>query len=277
MNPEPLDLAGANALHEAGKLHGLFYMSDHDYRLAPGLNQSMLKIMQRSPAHCKNGEKKKPTKALDMGTLIHLLLLEGKEEFDKVCVPMPDGNPRTKVFRDRKQELLDQGKILLSGPELDVVIGIWKQSQDDPLVQRVIGSGISEVVAFARHPEGALMKGKLDKVLPEEKIIGDLKTTSNADEQPFTMSARKYQYDFQAAYYLDLINLAMGSEHFRRFVILAADKTPPYLFNYFFIDDRDIDEARIDYQNCMKLWLECESSGHWPGYEPKFKPLRIRR
>lgn len=276
MELETLDLAKAWQLHDAGKLHGFYRMSEDDYRAAPGLNQSQLKIMKRCPALCKSGERRIRSRALDIGTLTHLLLLEGKDKFDEIACPMPDGNPRTKVFREKKKELLAEGKLLLGAEELESIFGIWKQSVKDPMVVAALKGGLKEVAVFAYHPEfGCLMKGKIDHLDFENAEITDLKTTSDADIRAFNRSAKIYGYDFQGAYYLDLVNLAIGKEHFKTFKILAACKIPPYLFNYFKIAPSDIALARRVYEDCLKEYIECEKNNHWPGYDQEWKTLNF--
>ena len=275
---QKLDLAGAFQLESEGNLKGVFQMSEEDYRGAPGMNQSLLKAMKKCPAAYKqalewNTIQSKKKKHLEIGTLIHILLLEGHEAFESKIAKMPDLHPNTTVYRKAKADAYDRGQVVVSDSDLDMIHGIWKSALNDPLIQSCLKDGISEVAGFGRHRSGILMKGKVD-YLKRDTII-DLKTTTSAEDNEFSKSAVKWRYDLQAAYYVDLVNLALGTDRYKEFIIIAVEKTPPYLFNYFFIAEQDMNYAREQYEQMMMQFLSCEKDDIWPGYEPKFKAINF--
>lgn len=274
-----IDMAQAFALNAAGDLHGLFEMSEEDYRGSPGLNQSLLKSMLKCPAAYKQAlewasVQTKRSKALELGQLIHTLVLEGQEVFDARVGELPaDVDARTKVFKEAKKEIEDQGKIAITQSDIDAIYGVYKSQCNDPIASKVFSGGKAEVVAYGRHKSGTLLKGKLDYI--KDKTVFDLKTTISCDDDNFGKSARKFNYDFQAAFYLDLANLAVGKDWFDTFAILAVEKTPPFLWNYFVVSPTDIQAAREKYEDAISQYLKCEKEKKWPGYEPRFKTINF--
>jgi hypothetical protein len=273
-----LNMAQSFELYKQKKLSGFFEMEDEDYRAAPGLNQSLLKNLLRTPAayqQALNWDKfAKKSKALELGQLIHLMVLEGEEAFNKKAELAPKSDPRTKIYKEAKKKIEDEGKICVSHTDMDLIRGIAESAKKDHIVQKCLSGGVAEIACFAEHPLGILLKGKLDYI--NEDTIFDLKTTVSADEDEFNKSARKYRYDLQAAFYLDLANYAAGYEKFKHFAFLAVEKTPPYLFNYFSVTTLDISAARKDYVDLFRVYLRCEEDNEWPGYSSTFKTLDFR-
>ena len=274
MPPIPyISLTESFKLHQHHKLIGLYKMAEVDYRAPPGLNQSALKYMIKCPLQFKTETEKEDrncgTKAMDMGHLIHTLLLEGEEVFKSIAVSAPVGmDARTKDFKQFKE--MNKDKIVLTRKDWAIVDGIKRSAEKDDIVQRCLSGGHAEVCCFGYDKHGILLKGKVDYF--KEDVIFDLKTCRNAEEHPFAQSSRKYRYDIQAAFYLDVMNLAVGKDNqYKRYGILAVEKFSPYLFNYFAFSDVDIDAARCEYESLIKAYIICRDKDEWPGFSKRFK------
>lgn len=270
-----LTLDQARELYAEKKLRGFYKMSDADYRLAPGINQSALKAMLKCPAaydaaiKFKRSERKKH---FDLGTLIHLLILEGRHAFDQVAARAPEGNPRTKVYREAKAEIEATGRIVVSDEDFEMIEDIYKSFGECEFARKVLSHGVAEVACFGAHPyTGFLMKGKIDYVNGQNLV--DLKTTISASSLNFPKSARKNSYDFQAAFYIMVANCAIGENYFKNFAWVAVEKTPPYLWNFFTINQFDLMKSAADINNCFARLAKCSEEGKWPGFSPKFKTI----
>ena len=70
-----------------------YNQNEFDYRRAAGANQSSLKKILESPAHYQAALKNKiiPTPAMEMGTAVHCLTLDGPEAFEAQYIVKPDG------------------------------------------------------------------------------------------------------------------------------------------------------------------------------------------
>ena len=268
----------AHQMFKEGRLQGFYKMADVDYFASPGVNQSTLKTMLKCPAsyqtalHFQKHEKKKH---FDMGTAIHLLILEGKAAFSAVCCKAPEGNPRTKVYQEAKKALEAEGKIVFSQSEWQQIHDIYHSYLNSPFAQTCLSNGASEITCFATHPHyGYLMKIKIDYI--NSNVLLDLKTTISASSLNFPKSARKNGYAFQAAFYMIAANSALGQNYFRQFAWVAVEKSPPYLWNYFTISQFDLMKAADEVNKCFAKLRECQQKNSWPGFTPRFKTINFQ-
>ena len=70
-----------------------YNQNEFDYRREPGANQSSLKKILDSPAHYQAALKFKmiPTPAMEMGTALHCISLDGQKAFDAGYIKKPEG------------------------------------------------------------------------------------------------------------------------------------------------------------------------------------------
>ena len=131
-----------------------------------------------------------------MGGAFHTMILE-PEKFE-ANYPTVDASSRlTKKYKAAEEE---NGGMMLLNNDLDLLLGMKKTIEENKLINSLIRDGNVEyeVPAFG-EVEGELWKGKADIVHHDEKLIIDLKTTS--DITKFHLSARRYNYDSQAYIY----------------------------------------------------------------------------
>ena len=84
-------------------------------------------------------------------------------------------------------------------------------------------------------------------------LIVDIKTTSDASPEAFKWSVKKFNYDMQAAHYLDTANLISPKERYTTFLFVAIEKSSP--FNVFIheLSDRVLENAREKIVHAMEL------------------------
>ena len=143
-----------------------------------------------------------------------------------------------------------------------------------PLVRLGLTGGHPEQAMFARHPEGAWLRGKVDYLAAGaggRLIITDVKTAEHADAESFAKSGGDLGYDIQASGYEWLAGtLGLG----RRVTVIFAvvEKTPPYLVAVHEFHSDDMALAREVYEVAARRFAHCAATGKWPGY-----PHRINR
>lgn len=98
---------------------------------------------------------------------------------------------------------------------------------------------------------GLLLKSKLDVVYKGATII-DFKSTSAKSYHQFVESFQRYDYDRQAAFYLDSIQ---G----KRFIFIGVQKKSPYGLFYFEADSPFIRQGRKKYQALLRKWKEVQA------------------
>lgn len=174
------------------------------------LSSSSLKMILTSPKTYRNvtkyGDPGKTSPALEMGKLIHWMVLEPQKVND---IKFIDASSRaTKIYKEAKQT---HGEVFLqkdrSAAER-ITDAVLRNDQAVKLLNK------SEVeVPVIDILEGLPFRGKAD-IIQGDTII-DLKTT--ADLSSFKYSADKYGYDLQAYMYLRLFKK-------QNFKFLVVDK-----------------------------------------------------
>ncbi|WP_018619752.1 PD-(D/E)XK nuclease-like domain-containing protein [Spirosoma luteum] len=135
--------------------------------------------------------------AQTFGTLFHALLLENKPD----AALTPARLKQAQTMRDAVLKNLTSRQLLeLASKE---VVKIWDDDRT-----------------------GLLCKARLDLWEPDQALIVDVKTTSCRTYGDFLNQCEQYDYDRQAAFYVD------GSQA-RRYVILGVQKQAPFSVFYF--------------------------------------------
>ncbi len=88
--------------------------------------------------------------------------------------------------------------------------------------------GKSEQSYFATDSDtGMKVKCRPDFILDDGSLIIDLKTTQNASLKGFQKSVVNFRYYVQAAWYLDVVEMATGKRP-DAFIFIAVEKTRPF-------------------------------------------------
>jgi hypothetical protein len=201
----------------AQHLTGIHYdMPEADYRSATAIAGSDAKhiLPPKTPAHYAAhmaGElKREPSKAMLLGTMAHLAVLE-PQKLDTAFVERPEGiDLRTKLGKEWKESVGTMP--VLDQDEARAVRGI--RDSASPQTERLgslLAETQSEVALFAEHRTGLWIKGRVDalKVVDDmECVIVDVKTTSaGADYNTFSRQAASLNYHVSAAWYCHLCGL----------------------------------------------------------------------
>lgn len=103
---------------------------------------------------------------------------------------------------------------------------------------------------------GLPCKARIDLHVPDERIIVDVKTTSARSQTDFVANCYRYEYDRQAAYYLDGYQRAGGIADL--FLLIGIQKQKPH--NRYVVevlaDSIFIDGGRHKYRRLLRSWRE---------------------
>ena len=247
------------------------------YRKEAGVNQSSLKKILDSPAHYQAALKFKmiPTPAMEMGTGLHCLNLDGREAFDGAYVKKPENIKLTtkegkewKASVGRKKVLSSGGKDDPWGSILGMDASLKRLAWFDPSQKDYIKHN---EVSIYWEEHAVKCKARLDRVLIEEGIVLDLKTTDSVDPELFTKKVVSLGYDFQAAYYARAAEAAYGKPF--KFIFVAVERKAPYTVDLFEVTPDMMSEGLFKVEKALKLYAECEASGEWPNREPVIRQL----
>ena len=266
-----MDITTLEALNEA--LSGrdslaLPNLNERIYRQHEGIAQSDIKPMKLSPKHAyvgyhasrKQDVVEETTPALLFGKAVHKVAFE-PEEFDDCFFVPPKIDRRTKKGKEEfaKLEAENAGKQAIEQSEFE-----------HPQARRLFEGGHFEASLFAKDPEtGLWLKGRLDGWHENHGIVVDLKTTKSASVHSFPRDIEKYGYDFQMAYYLDLVWRVTGQKPQVGFMV-AVEKTVPYDLRIYKMypseDCKSYVLGRTLYRRYLNMFKDCMDVDQFPGY-----------
>ncbi len=219
------------SLSAASPRPDLLRLSYDDYRALPAVANSDLSRLRdflngRGPRSAGNNA------ALSFGTAFHTALLE------------PDSYvPGQKGVND------------------SLVWWMVEAVRYDPDLVRMLDEGIAEPSCVFTHAEtGTLCKLRADLVLPTEGAytIVDFKSTMAHDWDQFAMQCTYFDYDRQAAFYLDAL-------HADRFLLVGVQKSAPYGVFLVEVTPEMLAEGRAKYRALLTLLV--------PGREAEILPF----
>jgi len=251
-----------------------------EYHKTKALSHSTLKKISDSPSKfiwdLENPKERSAVFAL--GEAIHAAILE-PELFAKNYVKMPKFDRRTKDGKAGAEqwEAENQGKIGLSPNDWAVVTRVFERANSDQFFSQFFKQGEKETSFFVTDEATGIVKRCRPDNLVEVPGIGlvvvDLKSTDCALEHVFNQDIIKYGYLTAAAYYMDILEQALG-ERPAAFAILAVEKTKDCDIAAFTFEEDDLAVGKKIYSQWMDTYVRCREANEWPGYERKFRPFK---
>jgi len=263
---------------------GVFYdMIEQEYRSQTAIAGSDAKhiLPPKTPshyaAHMAGETKREPSKAMLLGTMAHLAVLE-PSKLDTAFVEKPEGKEgdfRTKEGKEWKAKMGNTP--ILDADEARAVRGIRDSIAANKAARELLAETQSEVALFAEHRSGLWIKGRVDalKVVDDmESVIVDVKTTSaGADYNTFSRQAASLNYHVSAAWYCHLAGL--NGLPPARFYWVAVEVAPPYAAAVYEIHPDALDLGVGMMNDALELIAQCEDDGVWPGYAPEVQCLNL--
>lgn len=256
-------------------------MPNEQYHAIRALSASGLKHLVRSPAHYfgmqldpNRPAAPEPTAALRNGTLTHCALFEPDQLAARYVVRPADLDGRTK-----------DGKAWLAAQTLEVVdADAMRAAQAQaaavrqlPDVAALLAEGEPEVSALWLDEETVEhCKCRPDWTSPagDGVILVDGKTTTDASPTGFAKAVWNWRYDLQAAWYSDGYEQATGKK-VHGFVFAVVESAWPHCAGAYMLADDVLDAARRECRRLVRLYSQCMSSGHWPGYDKSIQQIQL--
>ncbi len=213
------------------------------YHQGQGLGSSQVKTYLENPGlfehqHVK-GNQREETKALKLGRLVHMAILEPKTFLANYVVQPDFGDLRSSKNRAAKEEWLNAqvyGTIVCTIEERQMLIDMCDSILAHPTAAELLKAGHAERSGYWVDPKtGLLMKFRPDFYRPDSKICVDLKTARSTKYRIFQRDAFELKYHISAAHYLQGLSSVEASKH-DDFVFIACEKTAPYTVEVFIAD-----------------------------------------
>jgi hypothetical protein len=218
---------------------GIHRLSDKDYFAIDLPSSSSTKVLASHPNATLAWERENPREESDdfaVGAYVHACLLD-PESIPSNFIMVGEINKRTKEGKAEWESLQRRaernGARLLMREQRELGDAMAVSAQANPSVRTLLASACEREIAVIGEIGGRPAKAKLDAVLDIQTEDGpvtcivDLKTTKSADPRQFAKDAAAYGYFHQAAFYTRLLR-----QHRRAvedYVVIAVEKTPPYL------------------------------------------------
>ena len=254
---------------------GSYSIANEEYHKLPHVGKSDLDRVRRSVGHylAERENPTPPTPALLLGQAVHCAILEPLQ-FTELFIVAPTLDKRTSGGKSAWQDFLDSsgGKQVLTPDQWELVHRVQEAVLSHPVAGGLFVGGVAEESLLWRDEEtGILMKARPDYRKLSNGLLLDLKTTSNASWPAFGDSVTRYRYHVQGAVYLDGVKAVHGQDS-DQFLLVAAEKEPPYSVACYLLSGFSIDRGRKKYRRDLrKLKTYLDSEDKWAGY-----PLEIQ-
>jgi exodeoxyribonuclease VIII len=255
-----------------------------EYHAGPGLSNSGLSDLRKSPAHfyarhLHPQRRRAPETAAQLaGNLLHCAVLE-PEEFERRYIVGPAWNKNTTKWKDWKAEQVAAGLKVIDGDDYDLCQRQADSVRALPEVAELLAAGKAEQSAYWIDPQtGVLCKCRPDFVADLNRnavALLDCKTYSDASSDGFARQVARMGYHFQDAWYSDGFQAASGRS-VEAFVFVAVEGLPPYAAHAMMIvDDKARELARLENRRQLEVFAQCMASNAWPGYGTAIEPIKL--
>jgi hypothetical protein len=243
-------------------------------------------LVSKSPMHAwlqhpkLGGKSKDPTRAMDLGSVVHALLLGAGKGFAVIKNPRAgELDPKTKEpegeFEDFKRKAAkeardmarSEGKVPLLLHQAEEANEIATRIRERLWAEfRIRLDGASEVVAIWKD-DGVWCRGAFDHLKEDEAHILDLKIVRSAHPKACQSHLVGFGGDIQAAAYMSALRTLRPELAGReRFTFLFCEAEEPHAITPVIVRGsmRELGERR--WNRAKPLWRNCLRSKQWPGY-----------
>lgn len=259
---------------------GVYAGLDFDtYKRAPGINQSKLKLLERSALHYRHDTEsgdEPNSPSLLIGTLVHSMILEPSKPLPYFTVKPVGMDGRSTDGRAWFAAQKEAGLEVLTDDQWQSCIGMARALAGHSKIRTLVQSGTSEVSMFWHTPCAAsalLCKARLDSV-PSTNCLLDIKTTRN-DARAFHRDMREHKYHVQFAWYLDGWNSTHPDDQRNAFAVAVAESKPPHGVLLYILSPEALEAGRAEYQSLLQTYIETIGEGKFPGYTEDILPLSL--
>lgn len=230
---------------------------------------SGLKEILRSPAHFQaylQGANRKETAAMFMGTAVHTRLLE-PHLYASEYVVAPISDKRLKEYKEF--EIANANRKILTPDQMVVIEGIAHSVSEHTSADTLLRAGLVEhTIIWQDEETGIWVKIRPDCLCVDfdTGICLDVKKTTDASRHAFKWACERYQYDLQAAVYLEGLRQVFKRDF--DFVFLPVEEEAPYGCALYGAPDNMLQDGMRDFRKALRELKKCRDAGLWPSYQP---------
>jgi hypothetical protein len=219
-----------------------------------------------------------PKREYDFGHAAHLKVLGEGEEL--VVVDAKDW--RTNAAKAQRDEAYAAGKVPILAAENEraeeMAAAVFRHPTAGALFKP--GTGKPEQSLFwVDEQTGIWRRARLDWLRnpgPGRLIVADYKTAASAEPDALARSLFNFGYYQQADWYQTAVKaLGLDPRGDAAFVLVAQEKTPPYLITICEPDAEALNWGRRLNRKALDVYRQCKETDRWPGYSDEVVYLSL--
>lgn len=258
---------------------GLHHKPHQEYHAGPGLSQSMIKALLRSPAHSKVPVEETP--AMRFGRAFHTGVLE-PHLFDEEYVTMPaDCRVGSGTGQRSRKEAFEamaaqKGQTIINPEDRDSISTMRAAIFANPEAAKLLQAGERELSGYWYDPieTDIFCRMRIDWLNRDARLLVDLKSTADARPHAFTRIAYDKGYHIEAAWFLYGTSQLTKVEH-RDFYFVAVEVDPPHGVMVYKASEEFILEGLRACSRGVSIYKECITINEWPAYPPETQELNL--
>jgi len=257
-----------------------FYRKPHQaYHAGPGLSQSMIKALLRSPAHAKVPVEETP--AMRLGRATHTGILE-PHLFDQEYITIPDNckqgsGPGMKARKELFElEAKQKGLTIIDIGDKARIDAMRKAVFDYPEAANLLRAGERELSGYWYDPieTDVLCRMRIDWLNKDARILVDLKTTTDARPEAFARIAKEKGYRIEAAWFLYGTGQITKVEH-RDFYFIVVEVDQPHGVKVYKASEAFIQDGLKKCNQAVAIYKECITKNEWPAYPAQIEEVDL--
>jgi len=206
---------------------------------------------------------KRPTKAMELGTVVHGMVLGTGQPVD--VHDYKDWT--TKAAKEAKAKAIAAGHVPMLVHQHAEAEAIAQAVMEHPTAGALFAEGDAELSGFWQDEEfGVWRRCRWDWLTPWGEI-GDLKTCASASPADIAKAMFNYGYYMQNAFYRDGYTALFGEEP-RDFLNVFVSTSPdePYLITIARLPDEHVELGRQRNRDALERYADCTAAGVWPAW-----------
>lgn len=237
------------------------------------VSNSGLKLVNRSPAHFKYPPERESTRAMVVGSALHMACLQ-PDLFYENYILLRNVKARTeKAYKEAKEEFGEEN-VLVKG-EISKVEGIVNSLRSNTEALKLLEQEAwNELSGFVADPEtGIMCRHRFDK-LTKNAVAIDLKTTTDARPSAFSRSVMNFGYHVQDAFYTDQFRWITGDE-LVSFAFIVVEVDSPYAVKIYYLGDESRCIGRDTYRKGLNAYAYCKDMDEWTAYNDEPEEINV--
>lgn len=232
-------------------------------------------LTNATPAHLQAAwhEDDDGSKASDLGTVIHALILEPHRADKQLAVVSAD-DWRTKAARELREDARARGRTPILEKDLDGARNAVQCVMDHPVAAQLLSEGQAERSWFAKDKTTGLYKKCRPDFFTTGRVIVDVKSVASC--APEFLQRRVFDGGWfqQAPWYCDVVERVDGAPA-NGYCWICVEQRPPHAVVVRRPPDTVLMHGHRLNQEAFATFARCVATNSWPAYGEEIEDLSL--